>query len=67
MPEPLETEPPVIVPGTPGAADPLLRILLPVLAAIVVIVLLCLLYRRHRKQKKEADTPGEGESKSGEE
>ena len=54
LPEPLETKPPVTAPGTPDAA-PLLRILLPVLAAVVIIVLLCLLYRRHRKNKPEAE------------
>ena len=55
LPEPLETEPPVTVPGTPGGAASLPRILLPILAAVVVIVLLCLLYRRHRKNKPEAE------------
>ena len=54
IPEPLETEPPVAVPGAPDSV-PVMRILLPVLAAVLIIVLLCLLYRRHRKNKPEAE------------
>ena len=63
IPEPLQTEPPISVPGTPGTAASLPRILLPILAAVVVIVLLCLLYRRHRKKGTEAET-AEAEGKA---
>ena len=54
LPGPVETDPPISVPGTTGTAAPFLRILLPILAAAVIIVLLCLLYRRHGKKKAEA-------------
>ena len=54
IPEPLETEPPVAVPGAPDSV-PVLRILLPVLAAALIIVLLCFLFRRHRKNEPEAE------------